>query len=100
MRAQLGLLETIIEAARRNIAGQEKLVLRPHTEGQSELAETAQSHLEKMTADLEYLREVRRHVLSDLRRPRASSAPKTWHRILNAIERLQARAPADGERVH
>jgi hypothetical protein len=25
---------------------------------------------------------------------------KTWHRILNAIERLQAKAPADGEGVH
>ena len=25
---------------------------------------------------------------------------ETWHRILNAIERLQARAPADGEKVH
>jgi hypothetical protein len=24
----------------------------------------------------------------------------TWHRILNAIERLQARAPAEGEKVH
>jgi hypothetical protein len=25
---------------------------------------------------------------------------ETWHRILNAIERLQAKAPADGEVVH
>lgn len=25
---------------------------------------------------------------------------ETWHRILNAIERLQARAPSDGEAVH
>jgi len=24
---------------------------------------------------------------------------ETWHRILNAIERLQAKAPADGEKV-
>jgi hypothetical protein len=24
---------------------------------------------------------------------------ETWHRILNAIERLQATAPAEGERV-
>ena len=24
----------------------------------------------------------------------------TWHRILNAIERLQAKAPAEGEKVH
>ena len=24
----------------------------------------------------------------------------TWHRILNAIERLQAKAPAKGEKVH
>jgi hypothetical protein len=24
----------------------------------------------------------------------------TWHRILDAIERLQAKAPADGEAVH
>jgi hypothetical protein len=24
----------------------------------------------------------------------------TWHRILNAIERLQAKAPADGDKVH
>jgi hypothetical protein len=24
----------------------------------------------------------------------------TWHRILNAIERLQAEAPAEGETVH
>jgi hypothetical protein len=25
---------------------------------------------------------------------------ETWHRILNAIERLQAKAPAEGEKVH
>jgi hypothetical protein len=25
---------------------------------------------------------------------------ETWHRILNAIERLQAEAPAEGEGVH
>jgi hypothetical protein len=25
---------------------------------------------------------------------------ETWHRILNAIERLQAKAPAEGRRVH
>jgi hypothetical protein len=25
---------------------------------------------------------------------------ETWHRILNAIARLQAKAPAEGERVH
>jgi triphosphoribosyl-dephospho-CoA synthetase len=25
---------------------------------------------------------------------------ETWHRILNAIERLQAKAPSDGEKVH
>ena len=25
---------------------------------------------------------------------------EVWHRILNAIERLQAKAPADGEGVH
>ena len=25
---------------------------------------------------------------------------ETWHRILNAIERLQARHPAEGEKVH
>ena len=24
----------------------------------------------------------------------------SWHRILNAIERLQAKAPAEGEKVH
>jgi hypothetical protein len=24
----------------------------------------------------------------------------TWHRILNAIERLQAKAPAEEEKVH
>jgi len=24
----------------------------------------------------------------------------TWHRILDAIERLQAKAPAEGEKVH
>jgi len=24
----------------------------------------------------------------------------TWHRILDAIERLQAKAPAEGEEVH
>jgi hypothetical protein len=24
----------------------------------------------------------------------------TWHRILDAIERLQAEAPAEGEKVH
>jgi hypothetical protein len=73
VKADLTLLEAIIEAARRSIAGKEKLVLQLHAEGQSELAEMAQSHLAKMIADLEYLREVRRHVLSDLRRPHASS---------------------------
>jgi hypothetical protein len=25
---------------------------------------------------------------------------ETWHCILNAIERLQAKAPAEGEKVH
>jgi hypothetical protein len=25
---------------------------------------------------------------------------ETWHRILNAIERLQAKTPAEGEGVH
>jgi hypothetical protein len=25
---------------------------------------------------------------------------ETWHRILNAIERLQAKAPTEGEKVH
>jgi hypothetical protein len=25
---------------------------------------------------------------------------ETWHRILNAFERLQARAPAEEEKVH
>jgi len=25
---------------------------------------------------------------------------ETWHRILKAIERLQARHPAEGEKVH
>jgi len=25
---------------------------------------------------------------------------ETWHQILNAIERLQAQAPAEGEKVH
>jgi hypothetical protein len=25
---------------------------------------------------------------------------ETWHRILNAIERLKATAPAEGEKVH
>jgi hypothetical protein len=25
---------------------------------------------------------------------------ETWHRILNAIERLQAKVPADGEGAH
>jgi hypothetical protein len=25
---------------------------------------------------------------------------ETWHRILNAIEWLQAKAPAEGEKVH
>jgi len=73
VKANLSLLEMIIEAARRSIAGQEKLVLQLHTEGQSDLAEMAQLNLEKMTADLEYLREVRRHVLSNLRLPHASS---------------------------
>ena len=27
-------------------------------------------------------------------------AAVTWHRILDAIERLQAKAPAEGEKVH
>ena len=25
---------------------------------------------------------------------------ETWHRILNAVERLLAKAPAEGEKVH
>jgi hypothetical protein len=25
---------------------------------------------------------------------------ETWHRILNAVERLQAKAPAEDEKVH
>jgi hypothetical protein len=25
---------------------------------------------------------------------------ETWHRILNAIERLQAKTPTEGEKVH
>ena len=25
---------------------------------------------------------------------------ETWHRVLSAIERLQAKAPAEGEKVH
>jgi hypothetical protein len=28
------------------------------------------------------------------------AAAETWHRILNAIERLQATKPAEGETVH
>ena len=32
--------------------------------------------------------------------PEDSLAAATWHRILNAIERLQAKAPAEGEKVH
>ena len=27
-------------------------------------------------------------------------AAATWHRILDAIERLQAKSPAEGERLH
>ena len=29
-----------------------------------------------------------------------SQGALTWHRILDAIERLQAKAPAEGEAVH
>jgi hypothetical protein len=32
--------------------------------------------------------------------PRDMAGAETWHRILNAIERLQAKAPAEGEKVH
>jgi hypothetical protein len=47
-------------------------------------------------------------VTGGLSEPMATSAPngapltsaETWHRILNAIERLQAKAPAEGEKVH
>lgn len=28
------------------------------------------------------------------------AVPRRWHRILNAIERLQAKAPTEGEAVH
>ena len=28
------------------------------------------------------------------------AACETWHRILNAIERLQTQKPAEGEKVH
>jgi len=28
------------------------------------------------------------------------AAALTWHRILDAIKRLQAKAPAEGEKVH
>jgi len=28
------------------------------------------------------------------------ASAETWHRILNAIKRLQAKAPAEGKKVH
>jgi hypothetical protein len=36
----------------------------------------------------------------ELKRARVMAGAETWHRILNAIERLQAKAPAEGEKVH
>ena len=36
----------------------------------------------------------------DARGGRIRLAPRQWHRILNAIERLQAKTPAEGEKVH
>jgi hypothetical protein len=73
VKPDLALLENLIEVARRNIAHQEQFVLRLHAQGQADLAEMAQEHLEKIVGDLEGLRELRRRVLSDLRHPRASS---------------------------
>jgi len=75
VKRELELLEFLIAASRRKIAHQEQLVLRLHEQGQPDLAEMAQEHLEKVTADLEDLRELRRRALSELRRPRASSRP-------------------------
>ena len=74
MKPDLALLENLVEVARQNIAYQEQFVLRLHAQGQADLAEMAQENLEKMIADLEDLRELRRCVLSELRHPRASSS--------------------------
>jgi hypothetical protein len=73
VNSDLQPLERIIEAARLDIARQEKLVLQLHKEGQPDLAELAQEHLSRKTADLEYLLELRRKLLLDLRRPKAAS---------------------------
>jgi hypothetical protein len=71
------LLARIIEAARLDIARQEKLVLQLHNEGQPDLAEIAQRHLARTTADLEDLLVLRRKQLLDLRRPKAASQVRT-----------------------
>lgn len=73
MNADLRLLARIIEAARLDIARQEKLVLQLHKEGQPDLAELAQQHLDRTTADLEHLLTLRQDALNDLRRPKAVS---------------------------
>ena len=39
-------------------------------------------------------------VLIDKKMAGLAELPLTWHRILDAIERLQAKAPAEGEKVH
>jgi hypothetical protein len=40
------------------------------------------------------------HRAGDLRLTRSFEAEAIWHRIAKAIERLQAKAPAEGQRVH
>lgn len=73
MSADQKLLGRTIEATRLDIARQEKLVLQLRREGQPDLAEVAQQHLDRTTADLQYLLDGRRDALLDLRRPKATS---------------------------
>jgi hypothetical protein len=40
------------------------------------------------------------HVAGEMLEGGDMAGAETWHRILNAIERLQAKAPAEGEKVH
>jgi len=70
----LSYLDLQISAMERIIADQAKLVVQLEVEGQSDLAELAQEHLERMQAELERLK-AKRIVGEVSRRPKARSRP-------------------------
>jgi hypothetical protein len=46
------------------------------------------------------MREAEAHAEQLFQEDGDKAGAETWHRILNAIERLQAKAPAEDEKVH